>query len=91
MLVGKQYLKPSDKEAIRSQLGKRFSAILQQSEYPPHYVQERYGPVHGNVGKQEHERYLAGDCPYDVESLQLHKLVALEAQVFLQSGHICIV
>jgi hypothetical protein len=47
--------------------------------------------VDGNICKQEEERDLASHGANDVECLQLNKLIAVEVEIFFQTGDVCVV
>jgi hypothetical protein len=83
--------KPTDEEAICGQLSKAVDSVLKKCEDAPGYIKKGHNPVHGDIGKQKHERYLAYYGPNDVECLQLDKLVAIESEIFFETGDVGVV
>lgn len=65
--------------------------VLQQGENTPQNIQGGDGPLHGNIGEQEHERDLSRHRANNVERLEMNQLIALEAKVLLETSDISII
>lgn len=82
---------PADQEPVGGHLTKGVGAVLGQGKKAPGNVEEGNGPVHGQVGEEEHEGDLADDGADSVERLQLDELIAVETEVFFEAGHVGVV